>query len=75
MASWDEAQRLLEAAVRHDPNRIIHRLALAGIYADRGDTTRAREMYLWIASAAVVEPNDDLYTRQAAERLKRLAGK
>ena len=74
LASWDEAQRLLEASVQHDPRRIIHRLDLAGIYADRGDRKRAREVYLWIVSAPLVEPNDDLYKRQAAERLKRLAG-
>ncbi|MEO5741267.1 MAG: tetratricopeptide repeat protein, partial [Vicinamibacterales bacterium] len=73
LASWDEAQRLLEAAVQYDPGRIVHRLDLAGIYADRGDAKRARELYVWIASAPIVEPNDDLYKRQAAERLKRLA--
>jgi tetratricopeptide (TPR) repeat protein len=72
LASWEEAQRLLEASVQHDPQRIVHRLDLAGIYADRGDKSRAREMYLWIASAPTVEPNDDLYKRQAAEQLKRL---
>jgi tetratricopeptide (TPR) repeat protein len=74
LASWEEAQRLLEASVQHDPERIVHRLDLAGIYADRGDAKRARELYLWIASAPLVEPNDDLYKRQAADRLKRLAG-
>lgn len=74
LASWDEAQRLLEASVQHDPRRIIHRLDLAGIYRDRGDRKRARELYLQIASAPLVEPNDDLYKRQAAERLKQLAG-
>jgi tetratricopeptide (TPR) repeat protein len=73
-ASWDEAQRLLEASVQHDPDRIIHRLDLAGIYADRGDTKRARDLYLRIASAPLVEPNDDLYKKQAAERLNRLGG-
>ena len=72
LASWDEAQRLLEASVQHDPNRIVHRLDLAGIYADRGDKTRARELYTWIASAPLVDPNDDLYKRQAAERAKKL---
>ena len=74
LASWDEAQRLLEASVQHDPDRIIHRLDLAGIYADRGDIERARELYASIAAAPLVEPNDDLYKRQAAERLKRLGG-
>ena len=71
-ANWDEAQLLLEDAVRVDPDRIVHRLQLAGIYADRGDKTRAREMYMRIASAPPVDPNDDLYKRQAADRLKRL---
>ena len=72
LASWDEAQRLMEASVQHDPGRIIHRLDLAGIYADRGDRTRARELYVGIASAPLVDPNDDLYKRQAADRLSRL---
>ena len=72
LASWDEAQRLLESAVRQEPRRIIHRLDLAGIYADRGDKARARELYEWIASAPADDPNDAVYKRQAAERLKRL---
>jgi len=72
LASWDEAQRLLELAVRVDQKRIVHRLDLAGIYADRGDKESARALYEWIAAAPVVEPNDDLYKRQAAARLERL---
>ena len=71
-ANWDEAQLLLENAVRLDPERIIHRLELAGIYADRGDKGSARAIYMWIASAPLVDPNDDLYKRQAADRLARL---
>ncbi len=71
-ASWDEAQRLLETAVRVDPKRVIHKLDLAAIYADRGDKARARELYQWIAAAPLVDVNDELYKRQAAERLKRL---
>jgi tetratricopeptide (TPR) repeat protein len=66
------ALSLLESAVQQEPRRIIHRLDLAGIYADRGDSARAREHYVWIASAPVVDPNDDVYKRQAGERLKRL---
>ncbi len=71
-ASWDEAQRLMETSVRVDPSRIVHKLDLAGIHADRGDKARARELYQWIAAAPLVDVNDDLYRRQAAERLKRL---
>ena len=71
-ASWSEAQRLLEASVRHDSTRIVHRLDLAGILADRGDAAGARRQYDWIARAPVVDPNDDLYKRQAADRAKKL---
>ena len=71
LANWDEAQRLLEAAVRSDPRRIVHRLDLGGIYADRGQRDRAREQYAWIAAAPIVETNDDLYKRQAAERMNK----
>ncbi len=72
LANWDEAQPLREAAVKHDPHRIVHHLDLGGIYADRGNTAKAREEYEWIATAPVVESNDDLYKRQAAERLRTL---
>lgn len=71
-ANWDDAQQLLEDAVRVEPGRIVHRLELAGIYGDRGDKSRAREIYISIASAPLVDPNDDLYKRRAADRLGRL---
>ena len=75
LASWDAAQRLLKSAVQQEPRRIVHRLALAGIYEDRGDTARARELYEWIASAPGGDPNDAVYKRQAAERLKNIRGR
>ena len=72
LASWDEAQRLLEHAVEVDPDRIVHHLDLGAIYADRGNREKAREQFEWIASAPVRDYNDPLYKRQAAERLKKL---
>jgi tetratricopeptide (TPR) repeat protein len=72
LASWDEAQRLLERAVQLDPNRIVHRLDLGVIYAERGNHEKAREQFEWIAAAPVREYNDPLYKQQAAERLKKL---
>ena len=71
-ASWPEAQRLLELAVKVDPTRIVHRLDLAAIYADRGDTARAREQYEIIAQAPLHDATDPLYKQQAAERLRKL---
>jgi predicted Zn-dependent protease len=41
-ASWEKAQRLLEAAVREDPCVPDHHLELARVYAETGDPARAR---------------------------------
>jgi tetratricopeptide (TPR) repeat protein len=71
-ASWEDAQRYLEASVQHDPGRIVHHLDLAGVLADRGDAAGARRQYEWIARAPLTDPNDDLYKRQAADRVKKL---
>jgi tetratricopeptide (TPR) repeat protein len=71
-ASWDEAQRLLEKAVRLDPERLVHRLDLAGVYADRGNKVKAREQYNFILAAPVRELNDPIYKKKAADRLKKL---
>jgi len=71
-ASWDNAQRYLEEAVAAEPNRIIHRLDLGRVYADRGEKDKAREQFEWIASAPVTDYNDPNYKRQAAEALKSL---
>jgi tetratricopeptide (TPR) repeat protein len=71
-ANWDDAQRFLETAVRVDPARIVHKLDLAGVYASRDQKDKARTLYQEVADAPIVEPNDDLYKRQAAERLRKL---
>jgi tetratricopeptide (TPR) repeat protein len=71
-ASWDNAQKYLEEAVAIEPNRITHRLDLAGVYADRGMKDRARKEYEWIAGAPIVEYNDRNYKEEAARRLKEL---
>lgn len=72
LANWDDAQRLLEASVQRDPRRIVHWLDLAGIYADRGNSSKARALYEGIAMAPIAEINDELYKRQAAERIRKL---
>jgi tetratricopeptide (TPR) repeat protein len=72
LASWDEAQRLLEQAVAVDPLRLVHRLDLAAVYADRGMKAKARETYETIIRAPVREFNDEVYQRLATERLRKL---
>ncbi|MFI5246825.1 MAG: hypothetical protein ACHQQR_16450, partial [Gemmatimonadales bacterium] len=71
-ASWDEAQRLLEKAVRLDPNRLVHHLDLGAVYADRGNKAKAREQFLFILAAPVREYNDPVFKKKAADRLKKL---
>ena len=71
-ASWDNAQTYLERAAAIEPNRITHRLDLAGVYADRGETAKAREQYEMIARLAVTDYNDPQYKRLAEERLRSL---
>ena len=71
-ASWDNAQKYLEQSVALEPNRIVHRLDLGKVYADREDKAKAREEFDWIAKATPTEYNDRHYKEQAAEELKRL---
>ncbi|MGA1418177.1 MAG: hypothetical protein ACO327_07220 [Gemmatimonadaceae bacterium] len=71
-ANWDQAQRSMERAVALEPDRITHRLDLAGVLADRGNVAGARAQYEWIARAAVREYNAAPYKRLAAERLRAL---
>jgi tetratricopeptide (TPR) repeat protein len=72
-ANWKDAVSYLERAVAVDPDRIAHRLDLAGIYADTGERDKARATYeSVISSTQRVDFNDPLYRQQAEERLKRL---
>jgi len=71
-ANWDDAQKYLERAVTADPDRIIHRLDLAGVYADRHDRARAIEQYEWIARAPSSAFNDPRYKDEAARKLNAL---
>lgn len=72
-ANWKDAVSYMERAVAVDPDRIAHRLDLAGIYADTGDRDKARATYETVISSTLrVDFNDPLYRKQAEERLKRL---
>ncbi len=71
-ASWNEAQRYLEQAVALEPNRLVHRIDLAEIYADRGNTAKAREQAEFLVQAPATEANDAKYKRDAEALLRRL---
>ncbi len=71
-ASWNDAQRYLEQAVAAEPNRLVHRIDLAEVYADRKNAATAREQVECILKAPVTEVNDAKYKRQAEALQKRL---
>ena len=71
-ANWKDAVAYLERAVALEPDRVVHRLNLGGIYADSGDKARARESWQAALKVEAVETNDRHYQRQAAESLKAL---
>jgi tetratricopeptide (TPR) repeat protein len=68
-ASWDEAARFLERASALEPDRIIHAVALAGIYRDKGEPERAREQYQRALSLKAADYNDKHYQKQAGQEL------
>jgi tetratricopeptide (TPR) repeat protein len=71
-ANWNDAQRYLEQAVAIEPNRLVHRVDLAGIYADRGNATKAREHAEFVVQAPATEMNDAKYKREAEALLKKV---
>jgi tetratricopeptide (TPR) repeat protein len=72
-ASWKEAVSNLERAVEVDPERLVHRLDLAEIYADIGEKAKAREQFERVVNATTrTDVNDPRYKAQAEAALKRL---
>ena len=71
-ASWKEAQRYMEQAVAIEPERLVHRVDLAEIYADVGDNAKAREHAEFVVQAPATEANDAKYKKDAEALLKRI---
>jgi len=71
-ANWEDAQKYLEGAVAADSLRIVHRLDLAAVYADRNQRAKAIEQYEWIARAPVTDYNDPNYKTDSMRRLTAL---
>ena len=71
-ATWKDAARLMEKAVALEPDRIVHRLELAAIYADTGDQAKAREQYQTALRLKPMDFNDKRYQEQAQKKLAAL---
>ena len=66
-ANWKDAVSYLERAAALEPERIVHRLELASVYADTNNKAKAREQY---QVALQLNPRDynDKHYKQLAER-------
>ena len=71
-ASWEEAQRYMEAAVAAEPNRLVHHLDLARVYADRGMKDKAREQFEIVIRGQATDFNDKFYKTEASKELGKL---
>ncbi len=74
-ASWDEAQVNLERAVALDSTRIVHRLDLAEVYADRKHYVAARAQLDTIAAMPEREYHDPRHKAAAAALREKIARK
>lgn len=71
-ASWKDAVSHLERAVAVDPERLVHRIDLAGIYGDVGEKAKAKEQFEFVANATKrTDVNDPIYKKQAESALAR----
>jgi FimV-like protein len=71
-ASWDNAVSYMERAVAVDPDRIVHRLDLAKIYADLGNKAKARSQLELVVRGRQIDFSDPAYQREAQGLLDRM---
>jgi tetratricopeptide (TPR) repeat protein len=68
-ANWDDAQRYMEQSVANEPDRLVHHLDLARVYAARGMTDKARVQYQATIEGAPTEYNDKHFQDEARKEL------
>jgi len=69
-ASWPEAKRYMEESVANEPDRIVHRVDLAGVYRDTNDKARARAQYEAVMKLPNADFNDRHYKAEADAALR-----
>ena len=71
-ANWKDAAAYLERAAALEPDRVVHKLELASVYADTKNKDKARAMYQQAIATKPVEYNDARYVEQARTALAAL---
>jgi tetratricopeptide (TPR) repeat protein len=69
LATWDHAVADMQRAVALNPQHIYHRLELAGVYLDVGETDSATVQLERIATLPIGDPMDPVYKEHAAMAL------
>jgi len=70
-ASWPEAKRYMEESVANEPNRIVHRVDLGGVYRDMGDKAKAKAEYEAVMKLPNRDYNDRYYKGEADAALRK----
>lgn len=68
-ANWNDAQRYMEQSVANEPERLVHHLDLARVYAARGMKDQARAQYEATINGKPTEYNDKHYQEEASREL------
>jgi len=71
-ANWNDAQRYMEESVAAEPDRLVHHLDLARVYAARDDAAKAKEQYDLVIRGTRAEYNDRRYQTEATDELQSL---
>jgi len=71
-ANWKDAAAYLERAAAIEPDRIVHKLELASVYADTDNKPKAREQYQAVLKLKQADFNDKHYQEQAERELREL---
>jgi tetratricopeptide (TPR) repeat protein len=69
-ANWAEAKRYMEESVAAEPDRIVHRVDLAGVYRDTGDKEKARAAWQAVMKMPNRDYNDRYFKGQADAGLR-----
>jgi tetratricopeptide (TPR) repeat protein len=71
-ANWTDAVKYMEKSRDSEPSRIVHRLDLARIYNDVGNTVNAKAEYQNVLTMAATDYNDRHYKAEAAAEVKKI---
>lgn len=69
-ANWKDARRYMEESVAAEPDRIVHRVDLAGVYRDIGEKDKARAEWQTVMKMPNRDYNDRYYKAQADAGLR-----